>query len=88
MTTPIEGAPAPDLYHLHVTTDLCPQAMLRILGLVAQNSLIPRSIACERHADRLHAQIALDGLSGERAEILLAKISAIVTVREAHVTLP
>ena len=86
MTTAPDGAPAPEpncLYCFQVTADLCPQAMLRILGLVAQHTLIPRSIVCERREDRLHARIAVDGLSPERAEILLAKISTIVTVREA-----
>ncbi len=70
-------------HFFHVTADLCPQALLRILGLVAQNALIPRSMSCEHHDDRLDVRIAVDGLSPERAEILLHKISAIVTVREA-----
>jgi hypothetical protein len=69
-------------HRFYVTADLCPQALLRILGLVAQNSLIPRDLICERHDDRLQVQIGVDGLSPERAEILLHKISAIVTVHE------
>ena len=86
-----DGADAPepnDLNCFHVTADLCPQALLRILGLVAQHMAIPRSITCERHDDRLDARIAVDGLTPERAEILLAKIAMIVTVREARMTLP
>lgn len=73
-------------HHFHVTADLCPQALLRILGLAAQNSLIPRSVTCERHDDRLEISLSVDSLSPERAEILLHKLSAIVTVREVHVT--
>lgn len=86
MNTLPDGAPAPEPDGLHcfqVTADPCPQALLRILGLVAQLTLIPRSVLCERHDDRLDARIAVDGLSPERAAILLAKISMIVTVREA-----
>jgi hypothetical protein len=84
MTILPDGAPAPDDLHcFQITADLCPQALLRILGLVAQLTLIPRSVSCERHDDRLHARLAIDGLSPERAGILLAKISMIVTVREA-----
>ena len=91
MTSLTNGATAPvpnRLNCFHVVADSCPQALLRILGLVAQNSLIPLSVVCERHEDRLHAKIALYGLSPERAEILLHKIAAIVTVRNAHMTSP
>ena len=70
----------------HVTADLCPQALLRILGLVAQHMLIPRLMVCERRDDPIRADLALDGLTPERAEILLAKIAMIVTVREALLT--
>lgn len=81
------SAPGPNGLHcFHVTTDPCPQALLRILGLVAQQMLIPQSIACERNGDGLSARIAVEGLSPERAGILLAKISTIVTVREAVLT--
>ena len=81
MTTTTDGVRAPYLHRFHVTADLCPQAMLRILGLIAQNSLIPRRVVCERLEDRLFAEISVAGLSAERAEILLAKIESIVTVR-------
>lgn len=89
MKTTTDGACAPEtdcLYRFQVTTDLCPQALLRVLGLVAQNSLIPRSVACERRGDWLYAKLAIDGLSPARAEILRAKIEAIVTVREAFLS--
>jgi hypothetical protein len=85
MTTPPESAPAPDpncLNRFEVIADLCPQVLLRILGLIAQNSLIPVNLVCERRGDHLHARIALDGLPPARAEILLAKIATIVTVRD------
>ena len=85
MTT-TDGASAPYLHRFHVTADHCPQAMLRILGLIAQNSLVPRRIVCERLEDRLYAEIAVTGLAPERAEILLAKIATIVTVREARLS--
>jgi len=98
MTTLIAGASAPHstdaasapeptrLYRFRVTADLCPQAMLRILGLVAQHNAIPRRIVCERLEDRLYAEVSVDGLTVARAEILLAKIAAIVTVRDARMT--
>ena len=69
--------------YFQITTDLCPQAMLRILGLIAQNSLIPRSVVCERSDDQLDIEIAVDCLTPERADTLLAKFSTIVTVRRA-----
>ncbi len=86
MTMTSGGAPAPYLHRFRVTADLCPQAMLRILGLIAQNGLVPRRIVCERLEDRLYAEIAVTGLAPDRAEILLAKIATIVTVREAFLS--
>ena len=86
-----DGATAPEPNRLHcfqIVADPCPQALLRILGLIAQNSLLPLSVVCERHAEQLHARIELHGLSLNRAEILLAKIAAIVTVRDAHMISP
>jgi hypothetical protein len=88
MNPTADGACAPYLHRFHVTADLCPQAMLRILGLIAQNSLIPRRVVCERLEDRLYAEIAVAGLSADRAEILLAKIATIVTVRDARLMTP
>jgi hypothetical protein len=86
MTTLPAGAHAPGLYRFHVTADLCPQAMLRILGLVAQNGLVPRRIVSERLEDRLYAEILVTGLTPDRAEVLLAKIATIVTVRDARLS--
>jgi hypothetical protein len=83
------GAPAPvahRLNHFQVTAELCPQVLLRILGLVSQHALIPRNVVCERREDGLHVEIEVDGLPDERAEILLAKMAAIVMVREAVLT--
>ncbi|MEZ0242487.1 MAG: hypothetical protein ACAH11_03880 [Sphingomonas sp.] len=86
MTTQSTGAPAPGLHRFKVTADLCPQAMLRILGLVAQNGLVPRRVVCERLEDRLYAEISVTGLTPDRAEILLAKIATIVTVRDVRLS--
>jgi acetolactate synthase regulatory subunit len=88
--TEADGAPAPMdcVNHFHVTADLCPQALLRILGLVSQLSLIPLSLSCARSEDGLEVEIAVDGLSDQRAAVLLAKIETIVTVREARLIAP
>lgn len=77
------ASPAPEcLYRYRITADRCPQVLLRILGLIAQHVELPGSVACTRHDDRIDAEVAIDSLSPERAEILRLKLAAIVTVRD------
>lgn len=83
------GARAPALhapYVFRITTDLCPQVLLRILGLMTPHVELPRTICCVRHHDRIHAEIAVDGITPDGADLLLAKISVIVAVRDAQLS--
>lgn len=87
MTSAQPGASAADdarVTRFDVTADLCPQVLLRILGLVAQHSLVPLGVSVRRRMDRLDASIRVTGLSPHAADVLLAKIAAIVAVREAR----
>jgi hypothetical protein len=75
------------LIRLGVEADPCPQVMMRVLGLLAQQSLIPLTIAASSTPESIRVEIELDGgiLSEARAERLVHKLAAIVTVRDARV---
>jgi hypothetical protein len=72
------------LVRLLVSTDICPQVLLRVLGLVAQHGAIPWSTSFERRRRSLFIEIEFDAASPERAEMLLHKVRAIPTVRSAR----
>lgn len=69
---------------LRVTADLCPQMMLRILGVVSRQSAIPRSVAADRSAQQLQVDIALDDLAGDALDRMRAQMAAIVGVRSVR----
>jgi acetolactate synthase regulatory subunit len=68
---------------LAVETDPCPQALLRVLGLIAQHGSEPMSIAAERRADGQRITVEIGALPDAGLSTLVAKIEAIVTVRSA-----
>ena len=70
---------------LSVETDPCPQALLRVLGMIAQQGPVPMSIAAERCDGGQRIAVAIDALPEERMEVLLARIESIVAVRGARV---
>jgi hypothetical protein len=74
----------PDLVRLHVSGDICPNLLPRLLGLVAQFDEIPYGIALTRHRASLKLSIDLGRLEDPRAETLLNKVAGIPTVRGAR----
>lgn len=74
------------LVSLTVDTAICPQVTLRVLGVLAQRSLVPLAIAAERRSRSMRLVIELDTLADADAELLVAKVEAIVMVRRAKVT--
>lgn len=68
---------------LSVAADLCPQALLRVLGLIAQHGILPLSIAAERREAAQHFAVDVDNLPDQALAVLLAKIEAIVAVQSA-----
>lgn len=77
-------APRNALARLRVEAQLCPQIMMRVLGLIAQQAIVPAAIQFERRARSVRFEIDLDGLSEQSAQILLEKVRMIVTVRDAR----
>lgn len=70
---------------LAVDAEPCPQALLRVLGMIAQQGLVAMSIVAERTDDGQRVAVAIDALPEERMEVLLARLEAIVAVRGARI---
>jgi len=70
---------------LRAETDHCPQALLRVLGMIAQHDTIPLSIGAERGEDGQTVTLDIDTLPDHAMATLLAKIEAIVTVRQVEI---
>ncbi|TZG25759.1 hypothetical protein [Sphingomonas montanisoli] len=81
--TPLK-VPRAALARLCVTANICPQVLLRTLGLIAQRDIIPLGIAFERGPRRLRYLIDIEGLSPHHADILASKVSALVRVRSVR----
>ncbi|MBO9711625.1 hypothetical protein [Sphingomonas sp.] len=73
---------------LLVEADPCPQALLRVLGLVAQQMLEPAKLTADREGGCWRLEIAFDDLPEPKAELLLAKTEAIVAVHRARLVVP
>lgn len=73
---------------LRAETDLCPQALLRILGLVAQHGAIPWEIIAERGNAVQRIAIKIDTMPPQALSVLLAKIETVVTVRWVEASSP
>lgn len=71
---------------LSVTADLCPQITLRVLGLLAQRSIIPATIAVTRRPRSLLLAIEFAPADAQQSAAMLAKIEALVGVRRARLT--
>lgn len=72
------------LARLEVQADHCPQVLLRVLGLFAQRSIIPLSMAASRGADEIALTVEIEAPPAEQAEALVARIESIVMVRSAR----
>ena len=73
-----------DLVRLQVDAGICPQVLLRVLGLISQQGLVPLNISYERQRHRLRFLIEMDGLSEHSADVLARKVESIVMVRSAR----
>ena len=68
---------------LAVETELCPQTLMRVLGIVAARGVIPFTIAARRD-DRFQAiEIEIDMPDEHRGLVLLQNLRRIITVRRA-----
>jgi len=80
---PETKVPRERIVTLSVAADLCPQALIRVLGLIAQHGILPLSIAAERGDTAQHLAVEVDNLPEQALAVLLAKIEAVVAVQSA-----
>lgn len=67
-----------------VVGDASPQLPLRVLGLFAQQDVLPRAVTMTQQEDQVEIVIDCGDLSPHRAGIILAKIEMMVLVRIAR----
>lgn len=75
---------APSTWRFVIAGSACPQLLPRVLGLFAQRELIPREVAIYSDADTLDIKVVQDALDPRHAEIMAAKMCALVMVREVR----
>lgn len=61
-----------------------PQALPRVIGIFAQRSLIPATMASRLLGDMLHVEAALDDLDAPTAAIITAKLCEGVLIATAR----
>lgn len=65
-----------------ITTVDGPQVLLKLLGLFAARDLTPAVVRSVREGERHHVEVMLDGMEEHMADIVAAKISALVEVED------
>lgn len=78
--------PRARLARLEVESELCPQVLLRVLGLLARHWVLPLSIEAVRGGDALRMTVEIETLPEPERATLVARIEAIVAVRTARIT--
>jgi len=63
-----------------------PQTMLRLLGLFAQRNIVPLTISCQAYVETQDVRLVATGLSKKDAQIIAAKMTAMVTVIDVNLT--
>lgn len=79
-------APRDRLTRLEVEAEICPQVLLRTLGLIAQHSLVPLTIDFEQRDAGLWFEIEVEGLRDNQAATLLSRVETLVMVRSARLS--
>jgi acetolactate synthase regulatory subunit len=68
-----------------VTADHCPQILLRILGLFAQQDLVVDQVAASASHRSVRATVSVRDLDERRAAIIAEKMRQLVMVRTVQV---
>jgi hypothetical protein len=72
-----------NLAHIVVLSEICPLVVLRILGIIARQSLVPFTIELHRSTRSLNLRIEIERLPDQAAEVLINRVSSIPMVRSA-----
>jgi len=74
---------APD-WRFDIVGAACPQLPLRLLGLFAQQNLMPSEVTIRCANDLLDMVVVQHSLDAHRAEVVAEKMRALVMVREVR----
>jgi acetolactate synthase small subunit len=69
--------------HFEIWMQDDPQALLRVVGLFAQRSLVPEALTAQRADDRLRVTTEVSGIDAGGADILVARLREAVLVIDA-----
>ena len=71
-----------------IRTELCPQVLCRLLGLIAQQGRLVDRVEARRRARSLHVSLSIAGIDRQQAEIVAAKMRSLVPVRKVCLVTP
>ena len=77
MSPPVSEAASTRLI---VEASPCTEFLPRLLGVVAQQNLIPRALAFSREAEGLRVEVALDNIDDRTLTLMTGRIERIIAV--------
>jgi acetolactate synthase regulatory subunit len=77
----VDGSAVRSLTRLLIAAALAAQMLLRVLGVVSRQSIVPNAVSANRSQDQLSVEMALLGLRDEMLERVRAQIAAITDGR-------
>jgi len=69
-------------YHYHLEAEVESDSLCRVLNLFALQCLTPHEVVMHQQADLLQINIAIDGLSWSRAQLIAQKMRNLICVCE------
>lgn len=78
----------PEVARLMIETDRCVELLPRVLGVLAQQSLIPAALSFQALDDALSLTLDLDNPEERTASLLVGRIERIVAIRSITLAMP
>ncbi|MBX3563606.1 MAG: hypothetical protein KF730_03410 [Sphingomonas sp.] len=82
---PSVKVPRERVVRLAVETEICPQVLLRVLGLLAQRWIVPLTISAQRSDESMRLEVEIEVPADGDYASLVAKIEEVVMVRSARI---
>ena len=79
---------SPEVARLTIEADRCVELLPRVLGVLAQQSLIPAAISFQALDDSLSLTLDLDSPEQPTACLLVGRIERIVAIRSVTLAMP
>ena len=79
---------APSCATFAIRTELCPQILCRLLGLIAQQGRMVEWVEARRGSNCLHVSLSVAGIDRQQAEIVAAKMRSLVPVQAVSLLAP